>query len=909
MLRINLINQTVLNQTVESVIRKTMKTSATQSPLFLLIFILALCLGLTDPAKSAVSVTISPNIISNTYAGPIALSITGLTNSADAVVVQKFLDLNGSGLIASNDLLVQQFYLKVGNNSVIGGVTNYNVPGDLGSATNAISAVLNFPGADFMQNLVGQYLFKVSSVSNDFTAITNSFVVNSFPYAQGITGNVYSNGVSQTLPGCVVVLFPAPRAGQHGPGNPVGGTVANGVGDYTLKTPPGVYVPAAFRSGYLLDYGAAPVVTVSNSVTVTTNLSVQIATNTISGTVVDAANNAIGIPGVLFPAQSQSGQLAVCFTDTNGNFSLNVGSGNWSLGSFDPSLTVHGYVGYQNGTNVAAGSTGVIIGFPQATALFYGHVRDGAGNPLASVDIGDQDQNNGLYQSDALTDTNGYYVLAVLGGLGSSDPWSVGYSGNPSPYIFSSPPFDQNGGTNINAGQVVLADFTGLVATNFVTGNVQFNGTNVIGAGVSAYATINGLGFNLNTVDTDANGNYSLAVANGNWSVFVNCQGGRDSLDNLLGSTNYSCPNNDNVAINNNNGIANFSVAKCGGVQIISTSLPAGQVGAYYNNFLAGSTCSGNQIWSVIDSQDFPSSLFLAQNGEIVGTPDTATTYNFTVQLSDGNGNSTTQALSLTINAGSGPLTITTTSLPNATNGTFYSLMFQASGGTPPYNWFIPGFSAGLPPNLNLATNGLVSGTPSSSTGGYYFDVIVTDAASNTNEMDGLVLNVVNPPLAPLIITNISLPNATVGAPYNVQLGAIGGQSPYNWSLASGSASPPSGLTLFSSGMILGTPTNSKVGFFKVQVNDQSSDVTNKIFSITINPKPVLSALNWLTNQFRMLLTGASNQNYTVQSSTNLSLSNWTSLYVTNSAATNSFIILDSHATNSAHFYRILIGP
>jgi len=599
----------------------------------------------------------------------------------------------------------------------------------------------------------------------------------------------------------------------------------------------------------------------------------------------------------------------VCFTDTNGNFSLNVGSGNWSLGSFDPSLTVHGYVGYQNGTNVAAGSTGVIIGFPQATALFYGHVRDGSGNPLASVDIGDQDQNNGLYQSDTLTDTNGYYVLAVLGGLGSSDPWSVGYSGNPSSYIFSSPDFDQNGGTNINPGQVVLADFTGLVATNFITGNVQYNGTNVVGEGVSAYATIAGLNFNLNNVDTDTNGNYSLPVANGNWNVSVSCNGGSDSLDNLLGPANYICPNSDNVAINNNVGVANFSVAKCGGVQIMTTSLQAGQVGIYYDNTLAGSTCNGNQIWSVIDPGDFPSSLSFAQNGEIFGTPDTATTYNFTVQLSDGNGDSTTQAVSLTINAGSGPLTINTTSLPDATNGIPYNQTLMASGGTPPYSWSLTSFSASLPPNLNLAANGVISGTPSTSVGGYNFDVIVTDAASNTQELDGLGLNVDNLPLAPLIITNISLPSATVGVPYNAQLGAIGGQSPYNWYLALGSASPPSGLTLYSSGMISGTPTNSKVGFFKVQVSDQSSDVTNKLFSITINPKPVLSALNWLTNQFRMLLTGASNQNYTVQSSTNLSLSNWTSLYVTNSAVTNSFILQDSHATNTTRFYRILIGP
>ena len=249
---------------------------------------------------------------------------------------------------------------------------------------------------------------------------------------------------------------------------------------------------------------------------------------------------------------------------------------------------------------------------------------------------------------------------------------------------------------------------------------------------------------------------------------------------------------------------------------------------------------------------------------------------------------------------GGSPLEITTTSpLPNGTNTAFYSQTLQASGGTPPYTWSIPDFSADLPPNLTLATNGILSGTLAT-TGTFSFDVIVTDAASNTAELDGLSLTIVNPPLPPLVITNISLPNGNVGAAYSAQLGATGGQSPYNWQIAAGSANPPAGLTLNSSGLISGTPTTNKVSTFKVQATDANFTTTNKILSITINPKPVLSSPAWLTNQFSLRLTGASNQNYTLELSTNLSSTNWTALFITNNATTNSFNLADPNATNSA---------
>jgi hypothetical protein len=265
---------------------------------------------------------------------------------------------------------------------------------------------------------------------------------------------------------------------------------------------------------------------------------------------------------------------------------------------------------------------------------------------------------------------------------------------------------------------------------------------------------------------------------------------------------------------------------------------------------------------------------------------------------------------SITIQPAASPLQITTTSLPNGTNGVFYSQTLQASGGTLPYSWAVADYSiSAVPANLTLATNGVLSGTLSTTTGSYSFDVQVTDDAAAT-VYQTLSVYVVNPPLPPLIITNTSLPNGNVGEAYNTQLGATGGQSPYYWTLATVSSPLPAGLSLnVNSGLISGTPMTNKPSTFKFQVQDQNGTVTNKVLSITINSKPVLVSQSWQTNQFQMRLTGAANQNYTLQLSTNLSSTNWTSLFITNSPTTNSLLLFDPNATNQHRFYRVLIGP
>ncbi len=64
--------------------------------------------------------------------------------------------------------------------------------------------------------------------------------------------------------------------------------------------------------------------------------------------------------------------------------------------------------------------------------------------------------------------------------------------------------------------------------------------------------------------------------------------------------------------------------------------------------------------------------------------------------------------------------------LPGGTVGIFYSQMFAATGGTPPYTFTIP-LPPAPPPGITLATNGTLSGIPTTP-GRFNFGVRVTDA-------------------------------------------------------------------------------------------------------------------------------------------------------------------------------------
>ena len=101
----------------------------------------------------------------------------------------------------------------------------------------------------------------------------------------------------------------------------------------------------------------------------------------------------------------------------------------------------------------------------------------------------------------------------------------------------------------------------------------------------------------------------------------------------------------------------------------------------------------------------------------------------------------------------------------------------------------------------------------------------------------------VHPAAPPLLITNAFLPEGNEGAAYKMQLGAKGGRVPYKWQLALDSTNLPAGLVLNSRGLLSGKPETNWMSTIKVQVMDANSTVTNKVFSLTINPGPLPETL------------------------------------------------------------------
>jgi parallel beta-helix repeat protein len=271
---------------------------------------------------------------------------------------------------------------------------------------------------------------------------------------------------------------------------------------------------------------------------------------------------------------------------------------------------------------------------------------------------------------------------------------------------------------------------------------------------------------------------------------------------------------------------------------ISTTSLPDWDKGIPFSESLTATGGVTPYIWS-LKNGTLPVGLTLDKSsGLISGTPTTAKTYNFTVQVTDSAASkaAATQPLSITINPA---LKITTASLVAGKTGEAYSQNFSAEGGSGDYLWSLK--SGTLPEGLNLDEDGRLSGTPAHA-GTFSFSPEVDDGIASVISAKPLILNI----YAPLAITPVVLPDGGVKAAYSASFTATGGIGPYSWSK---SGNWPKGLTLSSKGVVSGKPTRPGTYDFTVKVTDKARNTASETFSIKVNSAVTLASSSLTTGE------------------------------------------------------------
>jgi hypothetical protein len=179
-------------------------------------------------------------------------------------------------------------------------------------------------------------------------------------------------------------------------------------------------------------------------------------------------------------------------------------------------------------------------------------------------------------------------------------------------------------------------------------------------------------------------------------------------------------------------------------LNITTSSLPNGTVGTAYSTTVAAASGTGPYTWSISSGQ-LPAGLALtASSGAIAGTPTTAASYTFTVQVSDSGGQKASQSYTVSIAASSGGSDpIATNNLALAYIGQPYNAVLKASGSTS-YTWTVS--SGTLAPGLSLSsTTGEITGTPTQ--GGSFSATLTAKDSSSATSSKTFTLQVFEQPL------------------------------------------------------------------------------------------------------------------------------------------------------------------
>ncbi len=182
-------------------------------------------------------------------------------------------------------------------------------------------------------------------------------------------------------------------------------------------------------------------------------------------------------------------------------------------------------------------------------------------------------------------------------------------------------------------------------------------------------------------------------------------------------------------------------------------------------------------------------------------------------------------------------ITLSPTTLPSGEVGTPYNEVVSATGGAIPYTYLVT--SGALPPTLLLdPLTGAITGTPTT-VGTFVFEITATDlnGCSGTQSYSIVIAALGCPPI---VMNPLTLPNGSLGTPYDELVFATGGAEPYTYAVTSGVL--PTGLELDpATGAITGVPTEVGDFVFVITATDANGCPGLLTYTISIAFAPLVT--------------------------------------------------------------------
>jgi hypothetical protein len=260
----------------------------------------------------------------------------------------------------------------------------------------------------------------------------------------------------------------------------------------------------------------------------------------------------------------------------------------------------------------------------------------------------------------------------------------------------------------------------------------------------------------------------------------------------------------------------------CPTITLNPATLPNGTAGTSYSQSITASPAGGGYTFGVT-SGTLPAGLTLASDGTLSGTPTTAGSSTFTVTATGFGSCTGSRSYTLTIDCPT--ITVNPATLSNGTAGTSYSANITAS---PASSYTFAVTSGTLPAGLTLASDGTLSGTPTTA-GAFTFTVTATGFGTCTGSRS-YTLTIDCPTIT---VNPATLPNGTAGTSYSQTVTASPAGGSYTFAVTSGTVPP--GLTLSSGGVLSGTPTTNGTFNFRITATGFGSCTGFRDYTVTID--------------------------------------------------------------------------